>query len=260
MVADVIEGGHIQPRYSGRRRQQVLAGPALPACALVKPNQLHRHFLPLAQGENVHKGCQGLRVVSTGSAGDDERGVLVPVGRARGKSGQVQHIEHIGICHLIAQREADDVKVGDGVPTLQSIEGQPLPAHLLLHIPPGGEHTLTPHPGQLIHQPIEDPHPQIGHANLIGIGKAHGDPRIHLFEVLHHCIVLSTGIPGRFLHPGEDRFHRPVHSKPPLARFITCYNGKSLFYPLSVGMASTNSRIYCISPHEWRKSSMTSQK
>ena len=212
VVGDGIEGGHIKPRHLGRSHQQILTGPPLPAGALIEPDELHGHILTLAQGEDVHKGRQRLRVVGTGAAGDDQGGVLVPVGGAQGQPGQIQHVEHVGVGHLIAQGEADDVEIRDGISALQTVEGKAFPAHLLLHVSPGGEHPLAPHPGQLIHQPVENPHPQIGHADLIGIGKAHGDPRIYLLGVLHHCVVLSTGIPGRLLHPGEDRFHRPVHS------------------------------------------------
>ena len=76
--------------------------------------------------------------------------------------------------------------------------------HLLLHVPPRGEHPLAPDSVQVVHHTVEDPHPQVGHADLIGIREAEGHPGIHLGFILHHRVVFSPHIPGRLLHPGED--------------------------------------------------------
>ena len=137
-----------------------------------------------------------------------------------GQTGQVQHIEHVGVGHLVAQREADEVKIRDGVAALQAVERQALSPHLLFHIPPGGEHPLAPAPGQVVHHAVEDAHAQIGHADFIGIRETEGVAHLHLPPVLDHRVVFSARVPGRLLHPGQDAFQTTIHDKPPSVRSI----------------------------------------
>ena len=77
---------------------------------------------------------------------------------------------------------------------------------LLLHVGPGGEDPLAPYAGHPVEDPVEDAEAQVGHADLVGIREAEGEPGIHLALVLHDRVIFPAGVPGRFLHPGQDAF------------------------------------------------------
>ena len=213
-IGHIVEGGHIDAGNPGRGGEKLLLAPALLPGPPVELDDLHAHVLPLAQDKQIHKGGQRLWIEGAGTARHHDGGELGPLLAAQGQAGQIQHVEHIGVGHLIAQGKTDEIEVGDGVSALQAVEGDPLPAHLLLHIAPGGEHPLAPHPLHLIHQPVENPHAQIGHADLIGIRKTECVAHIHGAAVLDHRVVLPAGISGGLLYPREDVFQSTIHAEP----------------------------------------------
>ena len=86
-----------------------------------------------------------------------------------GDSCQIHHIQHIGVCHLIADGKGDHVKILYGILAFQRPKRQIVGTHSLLHISPGGEDTLTPDAFHLVHHAVEDPHTHVGHTDLIGI-------------------------------------------------------------------------------------------
>ena len=57
---------------------------------------------------------------------------------------QIQHIQDIAVAQFILQRKSQYIEIVDAVPALQPKEFHSIPAHLLFHIHPGGEYTLTP--------------------------------------------------------------------------------------------------------------------
>ena len=151
------------------------------------------------------------------------------------KARQVQHIQYVGIGHLIAQGEADEIKVGDGVAALQAVEGEALGAHLGLHIAPGGKNALAPAPGQIVHHPVQNAHAQVGHTDLIGIREAEGIAHLNGLPVLHYRIIFAARVAGGFLHPWEDAFQASIHAKPPSVSYnlnilpVTWAIGKTIF-------------------------------
>ena len=213
VVGHVIEGGHIDARNPGRGGQELLLVPALLPGLPVELDELHAHVLPLAQDKQIHKGGQRLWIEGAGASRHHDGGQLHPLLTAQGQAGQIQHVEHVGVGHLVAQGEADEIKVGDGVAALQAVEGDALPAHLRLHVQPGGKHPLAPHPLHLVHHTVEDAHAQVGHTDLIGVGEAQGVAHIHLTAGLHHPVVLPACVPGGLLHPREDVFQSSIHAE-----------------------------------------------
>lgn len=69
-----------------------------------------------------------------------------------------------------------------------------------------GEHSLTPDALQFIHQAIENPYPQIGHTDLIGVGKTEGKADIHLVLILLHRVVFAAHIAAGLLHVQQNLF------------------------------------------------------
>ena len=203
-VDRLVERGHIDALNLGGLLQELLLRPALLFGLLIQVDVLQGDILSLPQNEEVHKGGQRLGVIAAGPPCHHKGGQLPPVLTAQGQTGQVQHVEHIGIGHLIAQREAHYVKFRDGVSALQTVEQQPLPAQLLFHVPPGGEAALTPDVLPLIHHSVENAAAQVGHTDLIGVGKTEGKADAHLALVFDNGVVLSAGIPGRLLYIGQD--------------------------------------------------------
>ena len=151
MIAHLVKRGHVDAGNPGRGGEELLLTPALLPGLAVELDNLHTHVLPFPQDEQIHKGGQGLWIKGAGSPRHHDGRQLCPLPAAQGKASQIQHVEHIGIGHLIAQGEANQVEIGDGIAALQAVQGNPLPAHLLLHVAPGGKHALTPHPIHLVH-------------------------------------------------------------------------------------------------------------
>ena len=176
--------------------------PPLPAGLAVELYQLRRHVLPLTQGDDVNKIRHGLGVIHGGAAGDDKRRQIGPVGAVEGDARQIQHIENGGESHLIANGKGHDVKIGDRVAGLQGKEGHLRPAHLLLHVAPGGEHPLAPHAVHLVHDAIENAHAQVGHADFVGVGEAEGDAGVHIFFIFDDRVILAAYVAGGLLHAG----------------------------------------------------------
>ena len=215
-VHRLIKRRDIDPRDLGGLLKELLLGPALLPGLAVELDVLQGDLLALAHHEQVNEGGQGLRIIGAGPPRHDQRGQLRPVGGAQGQPRQIQHIQHIAVRHLIAQGKADDVEVGNGVAALQTVEQQPLPAHLVLHVPPGGIAALAPEAVHLVHQAVQDPAAQVGHTDLIGVRKAQGISGVHRPPILYNGVIFSPRVAGRLLHLRQDMLQCPIHVAPPV--------------------------------------------
>ena len=223
-VDRLVEGGHIDARDTGRLPEQLLLGPVLVPGPAVEGDVLQGDLLPLPQHEEVHKGGQGFRVIGAGPPRHHQRGQVPPLLRAQRQARQIQHVQHIGVGHLVAQRESDNVKVAQRIAALQAVQLDALPAHLLLHVSPGSKSPLAPQALNLVHGPIQDTHPQVGHTDLIGVWKAEGIPGVHLGPILHHRIIFSAGVTGGLLYFWQNTLQCPVHDVPPGNSHFECRN------------------------------------
>ena len=213
VIRHIVQAGDVDARQLRGGPKKRLLGPALPPGPAVQLHQLHGDVLPLAQAHQVDEVGDGLGVVHGGAPGDDQRGQGRALRAVNGNVCQVQHIQDGGKGHLIAHGESHDVKIRDGLAGLQGKQGHPRPAHLLLHVAPGGEHPLAPHALHVVHHAVEDPHAQVGHADLIGVREAEGNAGIHLGRVLLHGVVFPAHVAGRLLHPGQDALQSFIHGK-----------------------------------------------
>ncbi len=211
MILYLIEARNIHALDLRRLHQEFLLAPA---AALGVPQEGHDlvvHLLPLTYHEKVHKGGHGLGVHGGGAARPDQGQQPRTVGAAQGDAGHVQHVQHGGVGHLIADGEGQGVELTHRISALQSVEGDAGLFHFLIHVPPGGVDPLAPQEGQAVHGVIQDAHAQVGHADLVGIREAEGQAQLNLLLVLDDLVILAAGVAGGLLHPRQDPFQSFIH-------------------------------------------------
>ena len=206
-----IKGGHIDPGDLGNGLQETGLVPVFPFCPFIHIQDLHGNVLALPQGEEIHEIRQRLGIEGADAPGEDHIFQALPVRRMQRDTGEAQHIENIGIGHLVADGKGHHIEVLHRVLAFQCPQGKVILHHGLLHIPPGCKHSLAPHIADLIHDPVENAHPHIGHADLIGVREAEGHADGHLFLLLAHLPPFAAHIPGRLLHRGQDAAFQICH-------------------------------------------------
>ena len=154
VIGHIVKRRHVDSGDMAGLAQETRLVPALIFCLFQQLEIFQRDLFPFPQYKQIHKGSQRLRVIAAGAAGQYDRRKAGTVRAAQGQSGQIQHVQNIGICHLIAQRESDGVKLGQRISALQGVQGDLCLTHLLLHIPPGSKAALTPDVRLLIHHAV----------------------------------------------------------------------------------------------------------
>ena len=186
-----------------RLAQKFLFAQTLPLGCAVAFDDLAGALLPFADGEKVDEIGQRLRVYRADAPGEDNALQPLAVFGQQRQSGKLEHVEHVRVAHLVAEREGDKVKIADGIVALQRPEGQPVRAHLRLHIAPGGEHPLAPDAGHLVHHAVEDAHADVRHADLIRIREAERHAHVDVLFPLYDLVVFSAHVARRLLHARE---------------------------------------------------------
>ena len=91
-------------------------------------------LFPFADHEGIDKGMHGLGVHGGVPAGDDDGVGLVTILRADGDTGQVEHVEGVGIERLVGEGETDQVELGQRPLRFERIEGNAMLAHQRFHV------------------------------------------------------------------------------------------------------------------------------
>ena len=145
IVLHMVEGRHIdaiQPCYT---LQKALSSPGtsllLPLAE--KAGHLADDFLSFTQDKEVKEISNGLRVVHARTAAYDKRLILAPVTAPYGNPCQIQHVQNIGINHLILQGKAQKIKILHGMKALQGKQRNLPLTHNCFHIHPRCIHTLA---------------------------------------------------------------------------------------------------------------------
>ena len=201
-----------------RLAQKFLLAQTLPLGCAVAFDDLAGALLPFADGEKVDEIGQRLRVYRADAPGEDNALQPLAVFGQQRQSGKLKHVEHVRVAHLVAEREGNKVKIADGIVALQRPEGQPVRAHLRLHIAPGGEHPLAPDAGHLVHHAVEDAHADVRHADLIRVREAERHAEIDFTFIFLNFAVLTAGVPGGLLYERENSFKFLVHTSKLLHR------------------------------------------
>ncbi len=116
------------------------------------------HFFPLAYDKEVDKICKGLGINRTGASRTNKGMALVPVLCQNRNTAQIQHIEDIGIAHLILQGESQNIKLGKGGIGFKGIKRDASLTHEPLHINPGRKNPFAVGILPLIQNMVEDFH------------------------------------------------------------------------------------------------------
>ena len=199
-----VEAGDIDTGNFRHSVKEPVLVPALRLGLIVQRDNLYRDFLSFSQREKVYKLCQRLRIKGADAPRKDHVFQILPVFCPERNPRQVQHIQHIGIGHFIADGKGNHVKILHRVLTFQRPQRQILLPHYFLHIRPRCKYPFAPDAFHLVHHTIENPHSHIGHADLIGIREAKGNPHPDILQVLLHLAPFSAGIPGRLLNRQEN--------------------------------------------------------
>ena len=84
-------------------------------------------------------------------------------------------------------------------------------SHLLLHVPPGGKDPLAPDAIHPVHNTVQDPHPHVGHTNLIRVREAERHPDVHFVLIFYDLSVFPAYVTGRLLHLPQDPLQLLCH-------------------------------------------------
>ena len=228
VVLWLVERRHIDAIGREQAPQEALAA-ARSAC-LIPSHEGVRHLddglFALADDEEVEEVGHWLDVVDAWTAADDEWHVFTAVLRIERDAGEVEHVEHVRVDHLILQREADEVKGGDLRLRLEREERHLALAHLLLHVCPGRVDALRRDVLPAVEHFVKDGEAEVAHANLVDIRQGQRPGAVD------RCMVLDDGIPfaARIARWLQDRlqyfvfesYHWLISSvsqkKPPLSR------------------------------------------
>ena len=214
VIAVLVERGDIdavQPRCLAQEMRLV---PDLRLCLCVERENLYGELLAFAEGEEVDELCQRLRIVGAGAAGKHDVAQSLPILRMQGDAGKIQHVQDVGVAHLIADGEGDQIKVPYGLLTFQTAKRQVGLAHGLLHIAPWRKDPLAPDALLSVHDVVQDPHADVRHADLVGVRKTEGDPYVDACLVLYYFVEFAPGIARRLLHRGQNPFEQFFHRIP----------------------------------------------
>ena len=200
IVADVIKRRHIDAADLCGKAQEFLTAFALAPALPVQLDDLEVNLFSVAEEKDIHKIGDRFGIARAGASRHHDMVQIMPVLTQNGDSAEGQHIEDIGIAQLILERKADKVKVGQRIAGFQRVERDITGAHLLLHIDPRCKYPLAPDIRLFIKKAVEDLDAEVGHSDLVGIGKAERKAHIDVTLVLDHLAQLSADITAGLLN------------------------------------------------------------
>ena len=133
----------------------------------IKTDYLGQHLLTLAYIEEVKKIRYRFGIVRAGTAAYHERHIIGAVCCAQRQAREIEHIEDIGIAHLILEGESDKIELRYRISALVRPERYLMLAHLLLHVHPRSIHTLTPDIILAVERTVKDADTEVRHSYLV---------------------------------------------------------------------------------------------
>ena len=216
IVGHVIQRRHVHAgnRGGGAVQERRARVAALVPHGDIQLHDLRKHFLALTDVEQVEEVRDRLRVIGAGTAADHQRVLLAALARPDRDASQLQHIQHVGVAHLILQGKADEVEHRQRIAAFHRRQRQVVLLHLFLHIHPWVIDTLAPDALVQVQAVVQDADAEIGHTDLVGVGEAEGEPRTDRRPVLDDLPVLTPGVASGFLYRGQDHaFFVLIHGK-----------------------------------------------
>ena len=210
-----IERGYINAVKFQQTRQKRPASPR-PSCLFPCNERIH-HFaqddFALSDHEKIEEIRHGFHIVNTRPAADHEGHVLPALCRMKRDARQIQHVQHIGINHLVLQGKSQKIKGLHRLTGLQSKKRDATLPHQHFHIRPWRIDTLHRRILAPIQDSIENRKSQIRHADLIDIRQGKRNRAVHRAMLLMHRAPFSARIARRLQHGLQHVMLQLYHSK-----------------------------------------------
>ena len=207
VVVHVVKARHVHALDLRQRTEQRLT--RLAAHGLHGARNVQDHLFAFPDGESVDEFGHRFGVVGGMAARDHQRVTLVALFGAQGHPRQVQHVEHVGIKLLVGDADRQDVEILHGVLAFQPVKRQPLAAHHRFHIHPGRKDAVGENVRLVVEQPVEDHPAQIGHRQIVDIGKGHHHTQRDGVPVFAHAVVFPAHVARGLLHGKEHALQCP---------------------------------------------------
>ena len=198
-IGDFVERRNIDPGDRGSSTKKLLSAPLLVFETDIQIQEVIVDHLPFANIEQIEKGSDGLRVVGAGTASDHQRVLFCPFLRVQRDPGELQHLQDIGIAHLILQCDAEEIAFPHRPLALQRKQRDLLFPHHPVQVGPGREYPLTVHILPAVEHTVEDLQTQVAHADLVHIRKTHRETHRDAVRILFHTVDLPADISGGLL-------------------------------------------------------------
>ncbi len=122
----VFKEGTYMPRMPESSFKSACLPAPLCLCAADGFDELERSSPRRADEHRVHKRRDRRRVADTGPAADDERVALRAIALPSAARRKIEHLQNIGIAHLVEQRKAEHIERAERPLRLERKERQPL--------------------------------------------------------------------------------------------------------------------------------------
>ena len=168
-------------------------------------------MLGFTDEEAVEKRRQRLGVRGRGTAADDERMMIAALSRPQRNAAQVQKRQAVGPRQLKLQRHADDIEVRQRPRRLQGVQRQLVATQLGLHIDPRRKRALAQDARVFVQQRVQDLGAQVGHADLVHIGKGQRQPQLDGVPVFANRLILAAQVARGLLYRANEVCIRVFH-------------------------------------------------
>ena len=202
----LVQGGDVHPGNPLHRPQEIRARSPRSLPLAHDAAQLQGGLLAVADEEGVDEVRQRLRRKGHGASGHDQGMPGIPLGRAHGDAGELQHIEDRREGQLVLEGESQDVEAGQGKAGLVTAQRDAVLPEERLGVHPGGVGPLCQDLRPGVQQLIEDLEAQVRHPDLIGIGKRQSHPDVDLRRVFHRRVPLPGDVSRGLADEGQDVF------------------------------------------------------
>ena len=200
MVGHIVQRRHIDAAQGGKALHAFFAG--LAGFLPFQDGAVHLDdgLLAIADHKGVDEVRQGLRVEGTGPAGHHDGIFPAAVLPQQRNAAKLQHGQDVGIAHLILQGEAHHIKLIQCAAVLQGKQRYVFLLHQGHHVHPRHADPLTQAPGLVVDNGVKNLHAQVGHGNLVGIGKAEGKVQLRFVPGLQGGVHFAAGVAWGLLH------------------------------------------------------------
>ena len=139
--------------------------------------QARQQLLALTDGDQVEEVRHRLRVHQRRAAAENQRVAGSALAALQRNVRQIQHLQHVGVPALVAEREPQHVEVGQRSPRLPAEQRQARLAHQVRHVRKRRERAVAEVGRTVVDLLVQHPHGEVRHPDLVRVGKAQREAR-----------------------------------------------------------------------------------